>query len=83
MAVTSVPRVIQCAETHKIALGLGIKAACWRKPATNSFSSMAFIGLPWPKKSTGMRSVLGPFNQGFNEESLAMLHQISHFAGQL
>jgi hypothetical protein len=27
-------------------------------PATNSFSSMAFIGLPWPRNSTGIFGVL-------------------------
>jgi len=27
-------------------------------PLTNSFSSMAFIGLPWPRNNTGIFSVL-------------------------
>ena len=44
--VTYVPRVSQCALTHKIALGLGKVLPTVFHPLTNSFSSMAFIGLP-------------------------------------
>src|SRR5690554_2903658 len=54
IAVTQVPWVSQCAEIQSIALGLGRSRAIFRKPETNSFSSIAFIGLPWPKKSTGI-----------------------------
>ena len=57
MAVTNVPRVSQCADTHRIARGLGNPAATDRKPCTNSFSSIAFIGLPCPRNSTGIFSV--------------------------
>src|SRR3546814_13032065 len=58
IAVTKVPRVSQCAETHRIAWGLGIFVATPLKLSTNSFSSIAFIGLPWPKNNTGIFSVL-------------------------
>ena len=58
MAVTKVPFVSQCAETQRIALGLGIPFATFLNPVTNSFSSMAFIGLPWPRNNTGILSVL-------------------------
>jgi hypothetical protein len=47
-----------------MALGAGISLATVLKPVTNSFSSMAFIGLPCPMKSTGIVSVL------LNDESL-------------
>lgn len=46
MAVNCVPRVSQWAEMHKMAAGGGKSAATRLKPATNSFSSMAFMGLP-------------------------------------
>src|SRR5690554_7369274 len=58
IAVTQVPRVSQCADIHKIACGRGISLAMFRKPRTNSFSSMAFIGLPCPKNNTGILPVL-------------------------
>mgnify|MGYP001443634348 CR=1 FL=1 len=46
MAVTSVPRVSQWALTTRMAWGLGSVDPMLRNPATNSFSSIAFIGLP-------------------------------------
>src|SRR4051812_16774132 len=58
IAVTKVPLVSQCALTHTIAFGFGIVLPMFLNPATNSFSSMAFIGLPWPRNSTGIFSVL-------------------------
>src|SRR5690606_1840950 len=58
IAVTKVPLVSQWAEMHKMAFGLGISLAIFRKPSTNSFSSMAFMGLPCPKNNTGIFSVL-------------------------
>lgn len=54
MAVIFVPCVSQCADTHSIALGFGsdfpICCQCW----LNTFCSMAFIGLPWPKNKMGI-----------------------------
>ena len=51
-------RSSQCAETQSTALGLVISLPIFLNPATNSFSSMAFIGLPCPRNSTGIFSVL-------------------------
>lgn len=58
IAVTKVPFVSQCAEMQRIALGRGIVSAIFRKPVTKSFSSMAFIGLPWPANRTGIGEVV-------------------------
>src|SRR5512135_3253369 len=58
IAVSSVPRVSQCADTHRIALGVGRVLPISRHPLENSLSSMAFIGLPCPTNSTGIGSVL-------------------------
>jgi hypothetical protein len=40
-----------------MACGGGSKAAASLKPFTKIFSSMAFIGLPCPKKRTGITAV--------------------------
>jgi len=58
MAVTQVSRVSQCAEIHKMALGLGKILATSRQAFENSLSSMAFIGLPCPMNNTGIGSEL-------------------------
>src|SRR5690554_6826909 len=42
---------------HRMALGRTSSFPSFRNAVTNSFSSMAFIGLPWPRKSTGIFSV--------------------------
>ena len=39
---------------HRIAVGVGIVFAASSQPRENSLSVMAFMGLPWPTKSTGM-----------------------------
>ena len=53
----------QWADTHKINCGLGRVVPNSRPKVCqlrrNSLSSIAFIGLPWPKNITGMRGVLG------------------------
>jgi hypothetical protein len=43
---------------QRTADGLGIDFTMFRNPLTNSFSSMAFIGLPCPRNSTGIVGVL-------------------------
>src|SRR5690606_2253964 len=57
IAVTYVPLVSQCAEITSIAFGFSIVWDMLRKPWTNSFSSIAFIGLPWPRNNTGILEV--------------------------
>ncbi|OQA12272.1 MAG: hypothetical protein BWY67_00404 [Bacteroidetes bacterium ADurb.Bin397] len=52
-AVTRVPFVSQCADTHKIALGLGNCFPIAAQLLLNSLFSMAFIGLPCPINSAG------------------------------
>jgi hypothetical protein len=42
---------------QRIAVGVGIVCDTFRKPATNSFSSMAFMGLPCPRNKAGMGSL--------------------------
>jgi hypothetical protein len=39
---------------QRIALGFGMVAAMFRKPRTNSFSSIAFIGFPCPRNKAGI-----------------------------
>src|SRR5674476_1304587 len=60
IAVTNVPLVSQCAEIQRIAFGFGSVLPSSLQFCTNSFSLMAFIGLPRPIKSTGIRTVLLP-----------------------
>ena len=61
------PSVNQWAEMHKINCGFGCVAPNSRPKAyqlrRNSLSSIAFIGLPWPRNITGMRG------DAFNDES--------------
>ncbi len=59
MAVTRVPRVYQWALMHSTAAGRGISRPSWAHRLEKSLSSMAFIGEPWPTKSTGMRGPAG------------------------
>src|SRR6185369_10775987 len=54
-AVVKVPATYQCAETARMAFGRGSARARSRKPRLQPLSSIAFIGLPWPTKRTGMR----------------------------
>src|SRR5690242_20496887 len=58
IAVTKVPLVSQCADMQSMALGTGKAFAAVCQPLVNSFSSMAFIGLPCPTNNTGIVSVL-------------------------
>jgi len=53
--VTAVPRVSQCADTQRIALGRGSSRPSTRQTRVSGLSSSAFIGLPWPKNTIGMR----------------------------
>ena len=59
MAVTAVPRVSQWAETHRIALGRGSASAILRQVSVTALVSRAMVGLPWPKKTTGMGQAAG------------------------
>src|SRR5262245_28151979 len=54
MPVTQVPGTYQWAETARIALGRGIVRPIRAQASVKGFLSMAFVGLPWPKKIAGM-----------------------------
>src|SRR6266853_6496724 len=54
IAVTAVPSVYQCADTHKMALGFGIELPSRREDSVYWLRSRVFLGLPWPKKTTGI-----------------------------
>ena len=55
IAVTAVPRVSQWAEIARMARGRGMSAAISCQARLVALVSSAIIGLPWPKKTTGMR----------------------------
>ena len=55
LPVVKVPATYQWAEIARTAFGRGSSAARSRKPRDQRFSSMAFMGLPCPTKSTGIR----------------------------
>jgi hypothetical protein len=57
MAVTAVSGTNQCAEIASTARGRGIPAPISRHARVHSFSSRAFIGFPWPKKSAGIEGI--------------------------
>src|SRR5215467_8602957 len=56
MCVIHVPSVIQCAETHRTALGRGSRFPSSPSVRVKGVSRRAFIGLPWPIKRTGIFS---------------------------
>src|SRR5258706_14065935 len=59
IAVTAVPSVYQCADTHRTALGLGIDSPSRRHDSVYRLCSSVFIGLPWPKNTAGLLDPLG------------------------
>src|SRR6266705_6456214 len=60
IAVTAVPTVYQCADTHRIASGFGIELPRRCQDSVYWLRSSVFIGLPWPKNTTG---ILGPLRR--------------------
>src|SRR5215471_1435532 len=56
MCVIHVPSVIQCAETHRTALGRGSRFPSSPSVRVKGVSRRAFIVLPWPIKRTGIFS---------------------------
>src|ERR1700731_1191455 len=54
IAVTAVDPMYQCAETTRIARGLGTDAPNAAQDAVYRLSSSAFMGLPWPRKTAGI-----------------------------
>lgn len=54
MAVIWVPRVSQCALTHRMAVGVGSVCPIDFQCCENTLSSMAFMGLPCPTNNAGM-----------------------------
>ena len=58
MAVTFVPGSYQCAEIITIALGRGSAAPSADHDSVNLFCEIAFMGLPWAKKMTGMGALM-------------------------
>ena len=67
--VTAVPRVSQCAEMQRTAVGTGSSRPSCLHSSVHTFVSMAFIGLPCPIKSTGIRSVFGKLISDVNVAS--------------
>src|SRR5260221_10463263 len=53
-AVTDTPAVSQCADTQRMARGLGSRRATSPQPRRNALSSIAFIGEPCPTNSAGI-----------------------------
>src|SRR5256885_14964159 len=58
IAVTAVPSVYQCADTHRMALGFGIELPSRRQDSVYGLRSRVFMGLPWPKNTTGILDLL-------------------------
>ena len=57
IAVASSAGRYQCAETQTTAFGFGIVSPIFDQARVYAFCSIAFIGLPWPKKMTGIRAM--------------------------
>src|SRR5262245_16872761 len=61
MAVTAVLSIHQCAEIASTVAGRGISSPKRVQPCVYTFWETAFIGFPWPKKTTGIVGMLiGP-----------------------
>src|SRR5689334_15491219 len=59
MAVTAVPSVYQCADTHRTALGFGMESPSRRQDSVYWLRPRVFMGLPWPKNTAGILDFLG------------------------
>src|SRR5260221_975643 len=59
IAVTAVPSVYQCADTHRTAVGRGIDSPGRRHDSVYRLCSSVLIGLPWPKNTAGILDPLG------------------------
>ena len=55
ISVTAVSGTYQWAETDNTAVGRGSARPSPAQASANRLGSMAYIGLPWPMKATGMR----------------------------
>src|SRR3974377_23306 len=55
-AVTKLPRVYQWADSERIARGRGSAAPSARHAAVAALLASAFVGLPWPMNTAGMRA---------------------------
>jgi hypothetical protein len=58
IAVTAVPRMYQCADTAKIAFGLGSDSPRRRQASVYWLWTSVFMGLPCPKNTAGIRDPL-------------------------
>ena len=58
MAVTAVALMYQCADTTRIARGRGAARPKACQAWVYRLVSSAFIGLPWPMNTAGIRSAL-------------------------
>src|SRR5712691_11465338 len=67
IAVTAVPSVYQCADTHRMALGFGIELPSRRQDSVYWLRSKVFMGLPWPKNTTGILDLLGCIGRTLRE----------------
>src|SRR3977135_2685407 len=53
-----VPSVVQCADRHRMALGFEIELPSRRQASVYWLRSRVFMGLPWPKNTTGILDLL-------------------------
>src|SRR6267154_2412270 len=86
IAVTAVPSVYQCADTHRMALGFEIELPSRRQASVYWLRSRVFMGLPWPKNTTGILDLLdciGMPLREIEEQDLGVLPYFQHELGGL
>src|SRR6266705_1148102 len=86
IAVTAVPSVYQCADTHRMASGFGIESPSRRQDSVYWLRSKAFMGLPWPKNTTGILDLLRCIGMSLREieqQDLGVLPFFEHDLGGL
>jgi hypothetical protein len=74
IAVTAVAGRYQCADTDRIAFGRGSAAPSAAQPEVHAFFCRAFIGLPWPKNTAGMRASDTRLTDRFHPPCASMLN---------
>src|SRR5438874_2351328 len=86
IAVTAVPSVYQCADTHRMALGFGTELPRRRQDSVYGLRSRVFMGLPWPKNTTGilgfLRCIGIPLRE-IEQQDLGVLPFFEHDLGGL
>src|SRR5438270_830726 len=86
IAVTAVPSVYQCADTDRMALGFGNELPSRRQDSVYGLRSRVFMGLPWPKNTTGILDLLRCIGMPLREieqQDLGALPLFEHDLGGL